>query len=126
MSDVKKLEQVSRVQNTPWKSGSAAVFGALKKNINFSGRLSGWVRQGGGLGAVAMDLKNIKSIPGWAAQKLFFFLLLLGFEPEIFWLRNVTMNQSANVAWYTQGKKLGYKPFKTISKLFEKMPCFVF
>ena len=33
MSDIKKLEQARGVQNTPWKSGSALVFGALKKQI---------------------------------------------------------------------------------------------
>ena len=57
MSDVKKLEQVNRVQNTPWKSRSVVVFSALKKKINLSGRLSGG-RQGGGLGAVGYGLKE--------------------------------------------------------------------
>ena len=58
MSDVKKLEQVRGVQNALWKSRLVAVFGALRKKKYFSARLSGWVRQGGGLGAVGFGLKE--------------------------------------------------------------------
>ncbi len=75
MSDVKKLEQARGVKNVPWKSGSVVWFGALKKNKKIrvgcpvpavAGKEAGWVLW-------AMDLKNIKSMPGWAAQKFFFF-----------------------------------------------------
>ena len=84
MSDVKKLEQAQmhpenlgrRCVLVPWKKIKISRVGCPVPAV--VGKAAGWARW-------AMDLKNIKSIPGWAAQKFFFFWVMLsGFEPGIF------------------------------------------
>ena len=87
MSDVKKLEQARKVQMHPENLGRRCGLVPWKKIKKFrvgcpvpavAGKAVGWARW-------AMDLKNIKSIPSWAAQKFFFFWVMLsGFEPGIF------------------------------------------